>query len=805
MKILIATMSLDIGGAETHIVELARELIRRGHQVLVASNGGVYVEELEAAGARHFKVPMHRRDPVLMAKSLLLLRKIIRAEKPDVVHAHARIPAFLCGIIKKTTDFPFVTTAHWVFETGFMLSRLTDWGERTIAVSDDIRDYLMDNYGIPSENITVTINGIDTDKFSPDVPGDAVRAEFNIPEGAPVLSHVSRLDESRALAASALVKLAPALAGRVPGVRILIAGGGDMFEELSHRAEEANLKLGYRCLIFAGPRTDVNAVCAAGDAFVGVSRAALEAMATGRPVVVAGNEGYMGLFDEDKLETGIQGNFCCRGCPELSEHRLLDDLTTALTLEPDEYRRLSQLGRRVVLENYSVKRMAQDALDVYALVRRHRQVVLSGYYGFNNAGDEAILDALCGALTDIDKNIGITVLSRDPKMTGELHGVKAVNRFSPFGVLKAVKGCELLISGGGSLLQDNTSTRSLLYYLSIVWTAHKMGKKTMLYANGIGPVNKPANRRRVRKIVELADKVTLRDPDSLRELRDMGVVREDLVEGADPVFTLPEPSHARSQEILSVLGIMGPFVTVSVRPIKNAPDYTQRFAQLCDGIYQRFGLGIVFLSMQPKRDEPVAWEIRDRMKCPAYVLSGEFSPTELMGIIGEGRLALSMRLHSLIFAARTATPALGFAYDPKVESYLSMLRLPSAGDGSDIDVEAVLKAVDVMLQNRDRMAESLRESRERITALARRNNEELRELLPPDPEDAPSTPAPPEDFPIGQRLNENAAADFVAAFGFDLADTTDPETETDGISDFVKPPAEPEIDDTIRKDEKNEA
>ena len=112
MKILMATMGLDIGGAETHIVELAKELKAEGHDIVVASNGGVYVPEIVAAGIRHYQVPMHRRDAGCMLRSRKLLKEIIRTERPDVVHAHARIPAFLCGTLQRTMKFPFVTTAQ---------------------------------------------------------------------------------------------------------------------------------------------------------------------------------------------------------------------------------------------------------------------------------------------------------------------------------------------------------------------------------------------------------------------------------------------------------------------------------------------------------------------------------------------------------------------------------------------------------------------------------------------------------------------------------------------------------------------
>ncbi len=729
MKILMVTMALDIGGAETHIVELAGELVRMGHQVTVVSNGGVYVPALEAAGVRHLEAPLHRRNPLLMAKSYASLRKIIRQERPDVVHAHARIPAFVCGLLKKRLDFPFVTTAHWVFKSGFLLRRLTDWGDYTIAVSDDIREYLTDNYGVDRNNITVTINGIDTGKFSPEVSGEAVREEFGIPAGDPVVAHVSRLDEDRALAAATLIEIAPALAKRVPRVRLLIAGGGDSFTELTRRAEEANLRIGYRCVILAGPRTDVNTFCAAGDVFVGVSRAALEAMATAKPVVVAGNEGYMGLFDEDRLQAGIDTNFCCRGLPAIDRRVLLDDVTTALTLEPDEHRRLSAYGRQVVAERYSLERMARDALAVYEKAQPPRSVVLSGYYGFGNMGDEAILEALCGAIHAIDSAIEVTVLSRDPAFTEAAHPCQAVRRFSPVSVYRAVKKCELLISGGGSLLQDNTSTRSLIYYLSVIRLAHRLGKKTMLFANGIGPVTRPANRRRVRDTVELVDCVTLRDPDSLGELRAMGVTRPDLVESGDAVFTLPAPSHRRAQEILDENGVEGPFVTVAVRPIKNAPGYLERIAALCDGVHDRYGLQVLFIAMQPRVDEPVSWDIRELMHSDAVILRGDYTPTDIMAVIGEGRIALSMRLHSLIFAACTATPTLGFDYDPKVASYLAMLDMPEIRSVAEMDVAEALDKVDMLLRRRDEMSRTLRQRREEIRERALLTNRELEKLL----------------------------------------------------------------------------
>ena len=264
MKILMATMGLDIGGAETHIVELAKELKAEGHDIVVASNGGVYVPEIVAAGIRHYQVPMHRRDTGCMLRSRKLLKEIIRTERPDVVHAHARIPAFLCGTLQRTMKFPFVTTAHWVFTTKGGLRYLTNWGQRTVAVSDDIKAYLIREYGVPEEHISVTINGIDTEKFSPQTSGQSVVEEFGLDRSRPVVSYVSRMDEDRALVARQLIQIAEELDRAVPGVQLLIAGGGNVFRELKEQAEAVNARMGRTCVVMTGPRTDINQIVAAG-------------------------------------------------------------------------------------------------------------------------------------------------------------------------------------------------------------------------------------------------------------------------------------------------------------------------------------------------------------------------------------------------------------------------------------------------------------------------------------------------------------------------------------------------------------
>ena len=197
MKILMVTMQMGIGGAETHILELSRALTARGYTVHVASRGGSFVPELEAAGIRHFVFPLNTRRPQDLLASYRGLKRLIATEHYDVVHAHARIPAALCGRLSRKLGFRFVTTAHWVFALTPLYRVLSDWGQRTLAVSEDIKQYLIDGYGVFPDNIRVTVNALDTEKFSPSVDPEPLREELGLSPDSLNIVCVSRMDRSR--------------------------------------------------------------------------------------------------------------------------------------------------------------------------------------------------------------------------------------------------------------------------------------------------------------------------------------------------------------------------------------------------------------------------------------------------------------------------------------------------------------------------------------------------------------------------------------------------------------------------------
>ncbi len=726
-------MGLNIGGAETHIVELSKELKRRGYEVIVASNGGIYVEEIEKYGIRHVKIPMNSRKLSTMYHSVRLLKELILEEQPDIVHAHARIPAFIAGLVRRKIEFNFVTSAHGVFDTTGILKYVSNWGSRTIAVSEDIRQYLRKNYNIPNQKIKVTINGIDTEKFSAKTDPSRVAHELGIDTDSPVICHVTRLDDETVFFASKLIDEMPKIDRQVAGVQLIIAGGGTKEQELRERASAINDIMGRRAIIMTGPRTDINEIVALCDLFVGVSRTALEAMACEKPVILAGNAGYMGLFGHEKLAEAKEDNFCCRIKGHSPQDDIAADIVSCLErIKTPEMKDLCRFEREIVCRDYSVSRMAEDCIEVYdKAVQKPYRILMSGYYGFSNAGDEAILNAIHRNLLRLEGNIEVRVLIANPERAARIYDYDMVGRFNVFQVVRAMRRCDLLISGGGSLLQDRTSTKSILYYLTVMNMAKLMKKKVMLYANGIGPVIKPKNRRRVAAAVNRADVITLRDVNSVQQLREMGVTRDDLYVTADPVFTFDCISKDKARRLLENLGIPQdkPFVGISLRNWYNIDGFAEVVAHICDEIYERYDKNIVFIVMQTPNDIQISRQVSKLMSAPSSILLGTFRTEELMGMVGCADIIISMRLHTLIFAAHMGVPTVGLVYDPKVEYHLKSLGMPSLGKVENLNAESALEAFDEVVRNYDDYARRLREKAEEFRHLAEQNERFVQKLI----------------------------------------------------------------------------
>lgn len=344
------------------------------------------------------------------------------------------------------------------------------------------------------------------------------------------------------------------------------------------------------------------------------------------------------------------------------------------------------------------------------------KIVISGYYGFGNAGDEAMLAAMIGSMRLLLPEAEFTVLSGNPSETQGRHGVKAIYRMNAFDIMRAVASCDLLVSGGGSLLQTVTSERSLYYYLSVMMLGKTFGKPVMIYSQGVGPVCGATARQAVRFIGDKLDLITVRDEGSLLELKSIGVCHPPIVVTADPVLSLPPTDQHFGLTVLKRHGLDqgDPVIGMSVREWKDQAHYKKVFASVADKLADK-GAKIVFIPMQ-QPDVEAAERIVAMMRHPAIVVEDEYRTEELLSLVGNLDMLIGIRLHALIFAAVMNVPLVGVSYDPKIERFLESIGQTAVGTLQDITAEKLYTqalAAWPRLGTERRISEQVRELRKK--------------------------------------------------------------------------------------------
>lgn len=295
------------------------------------------------------------------------------------------------------------------------------------------------------------------------------------------------------------------------------------------------------------------------------------------------------------------------------------------------------------------------------------KIALSGYYGFDNAGDEALLLAITSSIKAMAPQADFVVFSGNPARTASSHGLEAVYHKNPFALFRQLHECDLLISGGGSIFQDITSAQSLWYYIGVVALARLLGKPVMFYAQGVGPINLPISKLLMRLVANRVNIISVRDRDSAELLKSLGVNRPPILVTADPVFALqPEEDHKRA-----VVGDLpgSPCIGVAVRPWAALEGYQTILAKVLDEMAER-GYKILFLPMSWPEDVPESRRVMGLMERPAALLDRKLNSGEHLALISQLDMMISMRLHGLIFAATQGIRFAGISYDPKVESFL---------------------------------------------------------------------------------------------------------------------------------------
>lgn len=359
-------------------------------------------------------------------------------------------------------------------------------------------------------------------------------------------------------------------------------------------------------------------------------------------------------------------------------------------------------------------------------------LLFSGYYGFDNSGDDAILQAIIGDIEKSEEQLNIKVLSFDPEKTKSIYGVEAVNRFKIRETIKAIRETDLLISGGGSLLQDVTSTRSIIYYLGIIFLAKFFRKKVYVYANGIGPIDKRFNRFLTRHILNKVDLITLRDEDSKDFVRSINIRNNNLEVTADPVYTLDPETPEVVEEIFINERIPADkkYIGVAVREWKKSPQLKEKLAETLKDIIEKTDYDILFIPLHYPEDVETSKEICKKIQSNrTHIIKGNYSVKEIMGITGKVDLILAMRLHALIYSVVQTTPIVGLIYDPKVLGLLKTLEIEEYVDVEDFDSNELTEITLKSIGNLDREKENLKEKKKILQEKSVRNIEKLFELL----------------------------------------------------------------------------
>lgn len=364
-------------------------------------------------------------------------------------------------------------------------------------------------------------------------------------------------------------------------------------------------------------------------------------------------------------------------------------------------------------------------------------VLISGYYGFGNLGDEAILESIISELSKSVPKESIVVLSNNPEHHRQTFGVSAADRWKMATLIRLLAKAKLFISGGGGLFQDTNSPGSTIYYGGQIVLARLFGARPFIFAQGLGPLNTTTGKAATRVAAQLSNDITVRDKASLSMLESWNI-RAELT--ADPVWTLEESALPESvlKQIETVKEGSSLLVGLSLRNSHNFCDARREIllATLLETLPEDAGL--VLLPLQSEQDLPQlepfmkGWTAAGRK---AVMLDVEplQRPSQWVSLMRKFDLVVAMRLHALIFALKVGVPVMGLTYDAKVEHVLRqfgqpILILPKDQDEGEIKSKW-LDTASAGLQDLGKLRDLARSNAESAKKLACRNFQLLAKIL----------------------------------------------------------------------------
>lgn len=677
MKVIHLISGGDTGGAKTHVHSLLQNLSRGMDITLVCFRGGPFAREAAELGIET------RVCSGGFFSALREVRRMIAEEGFELVHTHGSRANLAGAILRSTCGRPVVSTIHSDYRLDYMGRPLAaaTYGvlnvlalrriKYHVGVSDAMRDLLISRR-FPRETTFAIYNGLDFSREPKrhDRAAFCARVGANVAPGDIVVGAAARLDPVKDLAT--LVRGFAAAREGHPELKLIIAGEGPERPALEALAEE----LGVRgAVTLAGwlddmeefySALDINSLSSLSETF---PYALTEGAAYRLPTVASAVGGIPRL-----IEDGKTGFLFAPGDWEKLGARLAQ-----LASDPGLRERLGAAVHERAAREFSVEATCREQRYVYEEIlereaRGRSGVVICGAYGMGNSGDEAILDAIVAEMRAIDPLMPLTVMTRDPAGASARLGLTAVHTFNFPRFLAVMRRRALYINGGGSLIQDVTSRRSLWYYLFTLRAAKRLGCKVMMYGCGIGPVKRPGGVERTRRVLNsCVDAITLREPDSIEELARFGVTKPEIILASDPALTLPSAPAEEVDAALEAAGAApgGKYICFALRLWPGFGEKAGVFAAAARHAHEAYGLTPVFLPINHLDDGQAAALVAEKLgDTPHVLLPGPMSSALVIGLMSRMQVVVSMRLHGLIFAAGQGVPLIGVSYDPKVTAFL---------------------------------------------------------------------------------------------------------------------------------------
>ncbi len=726
MNIILLVAGGDIGGGKTHILSLAKRLSDTNDVLLLSLRSGVLTEEAQQMGL----TVRISQNGWRVKKDIASLLSAIDSFRPDVIHCHGAKANMFGALLKLFRRVPVITTVHSDPKLDYMGAPHKQY---TYGLINELALKCMDFYMAVADRMELTLiqRGFDPQSIFTIYNGlDFSRAKTgprpSRPEGDLVVGVAARLTPVKDI--GTLIRAFAKAWQRNPRLLLSIAGNGEDEDMLRQLARDLGVEHRVR---FEGwisdiqeyfSNVDINVLSSVSETF---PYSLLEGAYTHCPAIASRVGGIPTLIQHG--ETGF-----------LFEPGDVDSFAEYIyQLSVDEPLRqwLAENLFEKARKEFSLDRMKEVQEEAYRTILRRRAhqgkrrgAVLCGAYGRGNAGDEAILKAILSQLSDIDPDLPFWVMSRTPEKTKLANKVNSMYLFNIPAFLHRLRKSQLFVNGGGSLMQDVTSSRSLLFYLFTLTAAKVCGCRIIMYGCGIGPITRERNKKIAARVLNRTpDAITLRDSVSKELLDEMGVHRPEIALAADPTVNLGRAGEAQVRSALAAEGIPEGLQMIGfcLRNWKEALN-KDAIVEAAEYAYHKYGLTPVFLPIEIPGDVEIGKDICRSLSVPGWACEKQHTVEELIGMLGSMDLVVGMRLHSLIFATAGGAPVLGISYDVKVDSFIKDIGSDSCVALRGLTGKQLCREIDrVIAQKSSRAGEIQRRLRHMETI----NTEAARRLL----------------------------------------------------------------------------